>query len=411
MTTPANPSITAPEDQSATFIELFFDLVFVFAVTQVVGLLHGGLTWASAGRAALVFWLVWWAWTQFTWTLNAANTTHPLIELGTLFATATAFFMAIALPEAFQERALWFASTYVVVRAIGLAFQIWVTWANTSQRAAVGRFALVSLGGLAAVMAGAFAGGAALYGLWALAILLDVAAATAGGQSEHWNIHPEHFSERHGLFVIIALGETLIIAAGGVTGAVWTGEVIAVAVLTVGITCALWWSYSPRVKPALERALSTGDGAARSTLARDAFSLLHFPMLCGVIVYAFATEEIVAHPEEVLGRSVRLALALGLALFVGGLGVALWRATGRVLWPRLLIVVGTAAALLTWPNLRRSRWPSPWRVWSSSPCSRKGGGQSGPLRKTCSSRKLLLTGKRKAHEHRSAVSFALHLPF
>lgn len=106
--------ITSPEDQSATFVELFFDLVFVFAVTQVVGLLHDGLTWASVGRAILVFWLVWWAWTQFTWTLNAADTTHPWIELGTLAATAAAFFMAIALPNAFAERALGFAAAYVL---------------------------------------------------------------------------------------------------------------------------------------------------------------------------------------------------------------------------------------------------------------------------------------------------------
>ena len=347
----ATRSITSPKDQSATFVELFFDLVFVFAVTQVVGLLHDGLTWASAGRAVLVFWLVWWAWTQFTWTLNAADTTHSLIELGTLLATAAAFFMAISVPQAFGERALWFAATYVLVRVIGLTFQVWVAWANTLQRAAVRRFALFSLGGLAAVTAGGLAGGAALYGLWALAILLDLAAAAAGGQSEHWNIHPEHFTERHGLFVIIALGETLVVAAGGVAGTVWTGAVIAVAALSVGVTCALWWSYFPHVRPALERALSLNSGAGRSTLARDAFSLVHFPMLCGVVVYAFATEEIVAHPEEVLEKGVRLALALGLALFVGGSGLAVWRATGRVLLPRLTVTAGVATAVLTLPNL------------------------------------------------------------
>ena len=96
------PPITSPEDQSATFVELFFDLVFVFAVTQIVGLLHDGLNWVSVGQAVLVFWLVWWAWTQFTWTLDAADTTHPWIELGTLAAVAAAFFMAVALPDAFH---------------------------------------------------------------------------------------------------------------------------------------------------------------------------------------------------------------------------------------------------------------------------------------------------------------------
>src|SRR5688500_8944320 len=114
-------SIVSPEDQKVTFVELFFDLVFVFSVTQVVGLLHDGLSWIAVGQAILVFWLVWWAWTQFTWALNAADTTHHLVALATLAATAVAFFMAVVVPDAFQARALWFAIPYVLVRVIGLA--------------------------------------------------------------------------------------------------------------------------------------------------------------------------------------------------------------------------------------------------------------------------------------------------
>lgn len=346
--------ITSPEDQSATFIELFFDLVFVFAVTQVVGLLHDGLTWVNVGRAVLVFWLMWWAWTQFTWTLNAADTTHPWVELGTLVATAATFFMAVALPNAFQERALGFAVAYVLVRLIGLAFQIWVTWVDPSQRAAVRTFALVSLGGLTAVLTGGLIGGVVLPWLWGLAILLDVVAAITGGQVEGWNIHPEHFAERHGLFVIIALGETLIVAASGVTDAVWTGELMAVVVLAVAITCGLWWSYFTRMKPALEHALAARRGAEQSTLARDAFSLLHFPMLCGVVAYAFAIEEAVAHPGEPLLFSIRLGLALGLALFAGGTAAAMRRAYRRLLWPRLILLTVTAVAVLVAANV------APW---------------------------------------------------
>ena len=338
--------ITSPEDQSATFIELFFDLVFVFAVTQVVGLLHDELTWVNVGRAVLVFWLTWWAWTQFTWTLNAADTTHPWVELGTLVATAATFFMAVALPNAFQERALGFAVAYVLVRLIGLAFQIWVTWVDPSQRAGVRTFALVSLGGLTAVLVGGLIGGVVLPWLWGLAILLDVVAAITGGQVEGWNIHPEHFAERHGLFVIIALGETLIVAASGVTGAAWSGELMAVAGLAVATTCALWWSYFPRAKPALEHALVSRRGAEQSRLARDAFSLLHFPMLCGVVAYAFVVEEAVAHPGEPLPLAARVALALGLALFVGGMAVAVRRATRRLLVPRAALTVTTALAVV-----------------------------------------------------------------
>ena len=339
-------NIVSPEDQNVTFVELFFDLVFVFAVTQVVGLLHDGIEWLVVGQAILVFWLVWWAWTQFTWALNAADTTHSIVELGTLVATAIAFFMAVALPEAFHGRALWFAGPYVLVRVIGLALYTWVASANPSQRAAVQTFALVSSGGLIAVLIGGITGGTTLYWLWGLTILLDVIAAAVGGQAEGWNLHPEHFAERHGLFVIIALGESLIVAASGVTEALWSSALIAVAVLAVAITCGLWWSYFPRAKPELDHALETSRGAVQSMMARDVFSLLHFPMLCGVVAYAVAIEEAVVHPGEPLPFGGRVALAAGLTLFVGGMAVAMWRARLRLPLPRLILVGVTAIAIV-----------------------------------------------------------------
>lgn len=335
-------SIASPENQKVTFVELFFDLVFVFSVTQVVGLLHHSLNWIGVGQAILVFWLVWWAWTQFTWALNAADTTHYLVELGTLAATAVAFFMAVDLPDAFHERGLWFAIPYVLVRVIGLAIYAWVASEDPSQRAAVQTFSLVSIGGLVAVMIGGFMGGTMQYWFWGLGILLDIIAALVGAQSEGWNLHPEHFGERHGLFVIIALGETLIVAAGGLTGVPWTGALITVAILVVAITCGFWWSYFAQTKVELDHALEASRGAAQSMMARDVFSLLHFPMLCGVIAYAVAVEEAVVHPAEPLPFEGRIALAAGLVLFVGGMAVAMWRATRHLLWSRLILVMVTA---------------------------------------------------------------------
>src|ERR687892_1420470 len=122
----ASRSLVSPHDQKVTFVELFFDLVFVFAVTQVVRVFHHHPGWGGAAQAVLVFWLVWWAWTQFTWALNAADTTHHLVELGTLLATAVAFFMAVAVPDAFTGGALRFAVPYVVVRVLGLMLYGWV---------------------------------------------------------------------------------------------------------------------------------------------------------------------------------------------------------------------------------------------------------------------------------------------
>lgn len=339
-------SISSPENQSVTFVELFFDLVFVFSVTQVVSLLHHGLDWLVLGQAILVFWLVWWAWTQFTWALNAGNTRHPRIQFGTLLATAVAFFMAVALPDAFDDRAVWFATAYVLVRAIGLTIYVWVAKEDPSQQAALRPFLLVSLIGLAAVLAGGFTGGSMQLFLWGAAIILDVVAALIGGQAEGWNLHPEHFVERHGLFVIIALGETLIVAASRATGAIWSTELYIVAILAVTITCALWWSYFPRAKPVLDQALESVRGSTQTKMARDVFSLLHFPMLCGIIAYAYVVEETVAHPADPLTIEGRLALAAGLFLFVGGMGIAIRRATGIFLWLRLGLITVTAIVVM-----------------------------------------------------------------
>ena len=342
--------ITSPDDQSATFIELFFDLVFVFSVTQIVGLLHDGLTWIAVAQALIVFWLVWWAWTQFTWALNAADTTNSIVELGTLLATGVAFIMAIALPESFGTRALWFAAAYIIVRVVGLGIYYWVAQSDEEQRVAVRSFALFSLGGFVAVLVGALTGGVLQYVFWGLAIVLDVTAAERGAQVEGWNIRPEHFGERHGLFTIIALGETLIVAAASVTGAEWTSTLIAVSMLAVATTCALWWSYFVRTKPLIDTKLSLSSGIEQSSTARDAYTLLHFPMMCGIVAYAVAVEEMIAHPLEPLPLTGRLALALGLWLFVGGMGLAVLRATGRLLWVRLGLMTVVAVLIVALPS-------------------------------------------------------------
>jgi len=340
-------SIVSPDEQTVTFVELFFDLVFVFSVTQVAHLLANHLDWTGVGQAVLVFWLVWWAWTQFTWALNAADTTHSGVQLGTLIATGVAFFMAVALPGAFGEDAIWFALPYVVVRVIGLAIYIRAAWeADPTQHAAVRRFAMMSVGGLAAVVAGAIAGLPTLYWFWGLAILLDVIAALVAGEAEGWNLHPEHFAERHGLFVIIALGESLIVAGGGLVGANIDPTILAVGALTVAMICALWWSYFGAAKSVLDRELESAQGSEQTKLARDVYSLLHFPMILGVVGVAVALEAVVHHPGDPLDLLNRVTLALGVALFTGVMGLALWRATGRVPMVRLFLAIATAVAVV-----------------------------------------------------------------
>lgn len=338
-------SLASPDGQRVSWAELFFDVVFVFSVTQVVGILHSGVTLGRVAEAVLVFWLVWWAWTQFTWALNAANTDHPRIELAILLSTGVAFFMAVSVPGAFGAGALWFGLTYVSVRAIGLLVYWWVA-ADAAHKTAVRVFALASVAGLVAVLTGAAVGGSAQYWLWGAAILLDVIAAARAGGEEGWNLHPEHFVERHGLIVIIALGESLIVAASGLSEAPTDPGLIIVAILSVALACGLWWSYFPYVRPVLEQALLTRSGAGLSMAARDVFSLIHFPMLCGIIGTAAGLEEILLHPEEPLPLGGRLALAGGVSLFLGGSALAKLRALGMVPWVRVMLTVATGGVIL-----------------------------------------------------------------
>jgi low temperature requirement protein LtrA len=338
-------SIVSPDDQRVTFVELFFDLVFVYGVTQVASLIHGHFDLPTAGSALLVFWLVWWAWTQFTWALNAANTDHHRVQAVTLLATAVAFLMGVGIPGAIGESALWFAVPYVTVRVVGLLLYYWVAWHDPAQRQAVRVFGLLSLTGLAVVLAGAMAGGAMQYWLWGLAIALDLVAAGVGGQLEGWNLHPEHFVERHGLIVIIALGEALIVAAAGLAEAPKTPAAIGTAVLAVAVTCGLWWTYFRGMRLALEHALASREGHARSCMARDVFSVLHFPMLCGVIAMAAATEEALAHPDEPAALGGRAFLAAGAVLFVCGTAAASWRATGHTRPWRWMLAPAAGAAV------------------------------------------------------------------
>ncbi len=340
-------SILAPDDQAVSFAELFFDLVFVFSVTQVVHLLHGAFDWVHVGRAILVFWLVWWAWTQFTWALNAANTEHHLIQLATVVATALAFFIAVSVPQTFTSFSWWFAISYVAVRSIGLMIYLWVSWSNRIMRKAVVTFSTISISGLVAVIVGGIMGGEAQYWLWGLAILLDVLAASIGANNEGWGLFPKHFAERHGLFVIIVLGETLIVAASAVAEESWNVKLLIISMLAVGITACLWWLYFVRIKGQLEHAMNQQEGAAQSAMGRDVFSLLHFPMLCGLVIYAYAIEEAMVHPDSAMTLQARLALAIGIILYSLSIILAFWRATGKLLFLRAgltLVIAGVCFA-------------------------------------------------------------------
>ena len=275
MTTGSSVALVSPDDQGATFVELFFDLVFVFAITQVTHYAAHYLDLETVVRAVIVFWLIWWGWTQFTWTLNAANTDHHHVRLGTLIATGIAFAMAFSVGNAFAEArdaALWFSLSYVGVRVLGLGLYYQVVRSNADHRSAVIAFSALSVGGLVAVLAGSVVEPSVRTWIWLGAIALDFGAARVAGDRRAWGLHPEHFAERHGLIVIIALGESLIVAGTALTSNT-TAMVLATGAVAVLMTCLLWWTYFGWVREVLEEALVGANGRERARLGRDAYSL------------------------------------------------------------------------------------------------------------------------------------------
>jgi low temperature requirement protein LtrA len=344
-------TVRAATAQGATFVELFFDLVFVFAVTQVTATLHHDLTVVGLMRAVVTFWLIWWAWTQFTWTLNAADTEHPGVRLATLCATAIAFVMALTVPDVYRASAWWFALSYILVRLIGMGGQYWVSSGDAEWHSAVRTWSLFSLLGLAAVAAAPALQGTLRTAALVVAIVVDVFAAERAGSGE-WRLFPGHFAERHGLFVIIALGESLIAAGVAAEELPRDAALAAVVIPAVAAACALWWTYFGWAKDALEHAMDQTAARERGWFARDIYSLGHFPIIGGVIGFAVAIERAVEHPHDHLGTAAALALAVGVTLFVGGVGVTLIRAGHGLSIVRAVVTVALLAViplLAAWP--------------------------------------------------------------
>jgi low temperature requirement protein LtrA len=325
---------------------LFFDLVFVFAVTQVTVLTAHHLDPVGVARSLLLFWMIWWAWTQFTWTLNPADTGHPRVQGLTLAATAVAFVMAASVAGAFDAGGAWFAVPYVAVRVMGLALQLKVDLERQNvDRAGMTLWVAWSSLGLVAVLIGAFVDPAVRPFVWLAAVGLDLFAAGIAGQRATWDLYATHLSERHGLFVIIAIGESLIVAGTAIAAEDRTVDLVASVAAAIAVACLLWWTYFGWLKDACEHAFAQLDPSRIGQAARDAFSLAHFPLVCGIVAFAVAIEEIVSHPSDPAPPEVVAALGIGIALVVGFSAVASRRLSGAWLAPRFAILAVMGAAL------------------------------------------------------------------
>ncbi|HET6548001.1 MAG TPA: low temperature requirement protein A [Solirubrobacter sp.] len=346
-------------EQRTTTLELFYDLVFVFAITQVSHLLLEHLTWEGAGQAALVLLVVWWSWNYTTWVTNELDPESIVVRLLLIGLMLASFLMAVAIPEAFGDRALLFAGAYV---AIQIGRHTFLTFAaagpGTVERTRAGRILIWFLAAGTLWIAGALADGEARTLLWLAALALDYGAPLCTFwvpglprvPPSAWELEVAHFAERFQLFVILALGESIV-----VTGATASGEPLdaarlaAFAVAFLG-SAAMWWLYFNAAAVVAQRRLELAEN--RTNTARDAYTYLHALIVAGVIVAAVGDELVIAHPGDVLDGPEVAAIVAGPAIYLLAMVLFRLRMAGTVNRKRLVAALGcVAAALLGAPAL------------------------------------------------------------
>jgi low temperature requirement protein LtrA len=337
---------TSVEEEKRTgYIELFFDLVFVFAFTQVTTLVLEDMSAAGFARAALVFGLVWWAWAAYAWLTDAIDVDNVATRLFIFGAMLAAFFVAIALPDAYGDEGAWFAIAYFVVRVLQIGLYLWGVRDDPAQRLGVVRLAPWFLVAPTVVLAGGFAEDPWRTVLWSASLAIDV-LGTQFARGGTFRIVVSHFAERHALIVIIALGES-IVAIGLAALALErdAGFAVAVAVSFAGAAAA-WWAYFDFSQLAVERAIRATGEETRARLARDVYTLFHYPLVLGIIFLAVAAKKTLGAPSDTLSEGGRAALGLGISLFLLGFVLIRYRVIRRIAWERSGAAVVVVAAVL-----------------------------------------------------------------
>jgi low temperature requirement protein LtrA len=336
---------SAEEEKRTGYIELFFDLVFVFAFTQVTTLVLEDTSAAGFGRAALVFGLVWWAWAAYAWLTDAIDVDNVATRLFIFGAMLAAFFVAIALPDAYGEEGAWFAIAYFVVRVLQIGLYLWGVRDDPAQRLGVVRLAPWFLVAPTVVLVAGFTDDPWRTALWSASLAIDV-LGTQFARRGTFRILVSHFAERHALIVIIALGES-IVAIGLAALALErdAGFAVAVAVSFAGAAAA-WWAYFDFSQLAVERALRATAEETRARLARDVYTLFHYPLVLGIIFLAVAAKKTLGAPSDALSEGGRAALGLGISLFLLGFVLIRYRVMRRIAWERSGAAVVVVAAVL-----------------------------------------------------------------
>jgi low temperature requirement protein LtrA len=339
-------------EQRVTPLELFFDLVFVFAITQVTSMLSGDPTWSGLGRGLLVLGALWWAWTGYAWLTNTINPDEGAVRLAILGATAAMLLVALAVPHAFGGDAVLFGVAYLFVRLLHIVLFAIAASGDRDLLRSVLRLGVGSTIGPGLIIGAGFTDGTAQGVLWVTALTLDYlgGAFSSGG----WRVSPGHFAERHGLIIIIALGESIVAIGVGARGGPIDGGEIAAATVGIAVVAALWWAYFDVVALVAERKLSELSGVAQASLARDTYSYLHLPMVAGIVLFALALKKTLGDVGSDLDGVTGVSLCVGPAMYYLAQDAMRLRGSRSYNWRRLLtalVVLALTPAALALPAI------------------------------------------------------------
>jgi low temperature requirement protein LtrA len=287
-----------------TPLELFFDLVFVFAMTQVTSLMADDLTWGGLGRGLLILAVVWWCWVGYAWLGNVVRADEGAVRIAMFVAMGGVMLMALTIPEAFDDfpgglsGPLVFALAYFVVRVVHLVLFWLLSEGDPGLRRRLAAFAVSTATGTGLLVVAAWTDGPLQVALWAAALIADYGGTYVGG-GRGWRLtSPGHFAERHGLVVIIAFGETVVAIGVGAAHLPISWPIAVATALGITVICSLWWLYFDVVQIVARRVLADAEGEHRVRIARDAYTFLHLPMVAGIVLFALGLKKVLEYVAD-----------------------------------------------------------------------------------------------------------------
>ncbi len=350
------------EAHKVTTLELFFDLVFVYGISQVTAYLAYDHSRLGFARGLLLAALLWWAWVAYSWIGTSVRVSDRLVQGAMFVAMAAIMVLALLMPDFFDDDrgaslAMLAAAAYVVVRLMHLVLFFVAGRGDPGITRAVLSLARTVVVAAVLLLSGAYLGGAWQMALVAVAVVIDVIGPYLG-RGEGWRLALGHFAERHALIVIIALGESIVAIGVGASDVAFTAPLLALSLVGVALACAFWVAYFTGTDAALEHAVARREGVAQVTTARDVYSVMHFLLVAGLILVALAMKSALKGSEqgwtEPLAFYAALALGVGVLQFLSGLWAMRLRAGAPTRWAEpalaagalVLIPVGLAAPAL-----------------------------------------------------------------